>query len=50
MISHTIATPPVVVAEHIAAVNAFDLERILATFAADAYVIDRSREIWGIEA
>ena len=45
----TTALPPIV-AEHIAAVNAFDLDRILATFAADAYVIDRSREIWGVEA
>ena len=43
------ALPPVV-AEYLAAVNAFDLERILATFASDAYVIDRSREIWGPEA
>jgi SnoaL-like domain len=39
-----------VVAEHIAAVNAFDLDRIVATFAADAYVNDNRREIWGTEA
>jgi hypothetical protein len=39
-----------VVAEHIAAVNAFDLDRIVATFAPDAYVNDNRREIWGIEA
>jgi len=34
-----------VVAEHIAAVNAFDLDRIVATFTADAYVNDNRREI-----
>jgi limonene-1,2-epoxide hydrolase len=39
-----------VVAEHIAAVNAFDLDRIVATFAPDAYVNDNRREIWGTEA
>jgi hypothetical protein len=38
---------PVVVAEHIAAVNAFDTDRIAATFAPDAYVNDNRREIWG---
>ncbi len=41
---------PGVVAEHIAAVNAFDAEAILATFAADAYVNDIRREIVGIDA
>jgi hypothetical protein len=39
-----------VVAEHIDAVNAFDLDRIVATFAPDAYVNDNRREIWGTEA
>ncbi len=39
-----------VVAEHIAAVNAFDVDRIVATFAADAYVNDNRREIWGTDA
>ena len=39
-----------VVAEHIAAVNAFDLDRIVATFTPDAYVNDDRREIWGIDA
>ena len=39
-----------VVAEHVAAVNAFDLDRIVATFAPDAYVNDNRREIWGTEA
>ena len=41
---------PAVVAEHIAAVNALDTERIVATFAPDAYVNDNRREIWGTEA
>jgi hypothetical protein len=45
----TTALPPVV-AEHIAAINAFDNDRIVATFAPDAYVNDDRREIWGIEA
>ena len=39
-----------IVAEHIAAVNAFDTERIVATFAPDAYVNDNRREIWGSDA
>ena len=41
---------PPVVAEHLAAVNAFDTERIVATFAGDAYVNDNRREIWGTDA
>jgi hypothetical protein len=41
---------PPIVAEHIAAVNAFDTEAIVATFAPDAYVNDNYREIWGTEA
>jgi SnoaL-like domain len=39
-----------VVAEHVAAVNAFDLDGIVATFAADAYVNDARREINGLDA
>src|SRR5580693_1349566 len=39
-----------VVAEHIRAVNAFDIDAIVATFADDAYVNDNRREIVGIEA
>ena len=39
-----------IVAEHIAAVNAFDTEGIVATFAPDAYVNDNRREIWGAGA
>jgi hypothetical protein len=41
---------PPIVAEHIAAVNAFDTDRIVGTFALDAYVNDNRREIWGAEA
>ena len=45
----TVTLPPVV-AEHIAAVNAFDTDAIVATFASDAYVNDNRREIWGTDA
>ena len=38
-----------IVAEHIRAVNAFDTDAIVATFAEDAYVNDNRREIVGIE-
>jgi hypothetical protein len=41
---------PGIVAEHIRAVNASDIDAIAATFAADAYVNDNRREIVGIEA
>jgi hypothetical protein len=39
-----------IVAEHIRAVNAFDTDAILATFADDAYVNDVQREIVGLQA
>jgi hypothetical protein len=39
-----------VVAEHLAAVNAFDEDAIVATFADDALVNDAHREFWGTEA
>jgi hypothetical protein len=39
-----------VVADHIAAVNAFDTDAIVATFANDAYVNDNRREFAGIGA
>ncbi len=39
-----------VVAEHIRAVNAFDTDAIVATFANEAYVNDNRREIVGIAA
>ena len=41
---------PAIVAEHIAAVNDFDTDRIVATFAPDAYVNDNRREIRGLDA
>jgi hypothetical protein len=39
-----------VIADHVAAVNAFDTEAIAATFAPDAYVNDARREIAGADA
>jgi len=39
-----------VVAEHVAAVNAGDLDAILATFAEDAYINDARREFRGSAA
>jgi hypothetical protein len=39
-----------VIAEHIAAVNAFDLDAIMETFADDAYVNDARREFVGAPA
>jgi hypothetical protein len=39
-----------VVAEHVRAINAFDTEAVVATFAKDAYVNDVQREIVGIDA
>ena len=48
--THTTALAPVL-AEHIAAVNAFDEDAIVATFADDALLNDvRRGEFWGIEA
>ena len=41
---------PSIVAEHMRAVNAFDTDAIVATFAKDAYVNDNRREIAGIDA
>jgi limonene-1,2-epoxide hydrolase len=42
--------PTGVVADFIAAVNAFDTDAIVATFASDAYVNDNRREIDGVDA
>jgi hypothetical protein len=39
-----------VVAAHIEAVNAFDLDAIVDTFAPDALVNDARREFWGTDA
>lgn len=41
---------PAIVAEHIGAVNAFDEDGIVATFAPDAMVNDARREFWGSAA
>lgn len=38
-----------VVATHIAAINSFDVDAIMATFADDALVLDFAREFWGHE-
>jgi hypothetical protein len=42
-------TVPDVVAAHIAAVNTFDVDAIMATFADDALVNDAHREFWGAD-
>jgi hypothetical protein len=39
-----------IVADFISAVNAFDIDAIVATFAEDAYVNDNRREITGVAA
>jgi ketosteroid isomerase-like protein len=39
-----------IVAKHVAAVNAFDEDAIVATFADNALVNDARREFWGAEA
>ena len=39
-----------IIAEHVAAVNAFDEDAIVATFADDAFVNDAHREFWGTDA
>ena len=48
--SKIITELPPIIAEHIDAVNAHDTDRIMSTFAADAYVNDNRREIWGADA
>ena len=39
-----------VIAEHVQAINSFDIDAAVATFADDAYVNDNRREISGIAA
>jgi hypothetical protein len=39
-----------VIAEHVEAVNAFDTDAIVATFAEDAFVNDNHREIAGVDS
>ena len=46
----TTTTPHGIVAEYIAAVNAFDEDAMVATFADDALVNDTHREFWGADA
>lgn len=41
---------PGVVAAHIAAINAFDIDAIMATFSPDAIVNDNRREFVGVDA
>jgi ketosteroid isomerase-like protein len=48
--SSTATALPPVVAEYIEAVNALDTDRIVRTFADDAYVNDNRREIRGTDA
>jgi hypothetical protein len=43
-------TVPTAISEYVAASNAFDGDRLIAAFAADAMVNDARREFWGIEA
>jgi ketosteroid isomerase-like protein len=47
--TNTITHPTGVIADHITAVNAFDTEAIMATFADDALVNDAHREFWGAD-
>lgn len=46
----TMTTLTGVLAEHVRAVNAFDTDAVVATFAEDAYINDASREIRGLDA
>jgi ketosteroid isomerase-like protein len=48
--SHRVQIENSVIADHIAAVNRFDLDAVMATFATDALVNDVRREFWGVEA
>ncbi|MCU1648840.1 MAG: hypothetical protein JWN03_9115 [Nocardia sp.] len=46
----TVTTLTGVLSEHVKAVNAFDADAIVSTFAEDALVNDARREFWGIDA
>jgi hypothetical protein len=48
--TNTTTHPTGVIADHITAVNAFDTEAIMATFADDGLVNDAHREFWGPDA
>lgn len=39
-----------IIAQHIATMNAFDTDGMVATFADDAFVNNNHREYWGIDA
>jgi hypothetical protein len=45
----TTTQPTGVIADHLAAVNALDIDAIVATFADDALVNDNHREFWGTD-
>jgi limonene-1,2-epoxide hydrolase len=47
---HTTTELSGVIAAHVAAVNAFDVDAVVATFAPDAYVNDARREIHGLDS
>jgi hypothetical protein len=48
--SNTTNTLDPIIAEHVAAINAFDEDAIVATFADDALANDAHREFWGAGA
>jgi hypothetical protein len=48
--TNTATHPTGVIADHITAVNAFDTEAVMTTFADDALVNDARREFWGADA
>jgi hypothetical protein len=50
MSATTTTMPTGILAAHVTAVNAFDEDAIVATFADDALVNDAHREFWGSEA
>src|ERR1700729_842534 len=50
MTATTTTAPTGILAAHVAAVNAFDEDAIVATFADDALVNDAHREFWGTGA
>ena len=50
MTKHPVLALSGVVANHIAAVNTFDQNAIVSTFASDALVNDARREFWGTDA
>jgi hypothetical protein len=47
MTTRLVLAPPI--AAHVAAINSFDVDAVMDTFAEDALVNDASREFWGRE-